>query len=118
MLKPLLLFSTLQSLFINHCRSAEDAENVLRLNLDLRVEVETMRKELQEKDKLLRVSRLYFDLTLAPNSISPLLFKDAYNAMETLDTERLRERTELESQLNSLRQTHLDSQVRRHTIFN
>ena len=41
---------------INHCRSAEDAENVLRLNLDLRVEVETMRKELQEKDKLLRVS--------------------------------------------------------------
>lgn len=32
--------------------------------------------------------------------------------METLDTERLRERTEMESQLNSLRQTHLDSQVR------
>ena len=36
-------------------RSAEDAENVLRLNLDLRVENETMRKELEEKDKLLRV---------------------------------------------------------------
>ena len=32
--------------------------------------------------------------------------------MEALDTERLRERTELESQVNSLRQTHLDSQVR------
>ena len=36
-------------------RSAEDAENVLRINLDLRVENETMRKELEEKDKLLRV---------------------------------------------------------------
>ena len=44
-------------MFTNH-RSAEDAENVLRLNLDLRVEVETMRKELQDKDKLLRV-RMY-----------------------------------------------------------
>ena len=65
--------------------------SVFRINLDLRVEVETMRKELEEKDKLL---------------------KDAYNAMEALDTERLRERSELESQLNSLRQTHLDSQVR------
>ena len=36
-------------------RSAEDKENVFRINLDLRVENETMRKELEEKDKLLRV---------------------------------------------------------------
>ena len=60
-----------------------------RVNLDLAVENETMKKELLEKTKLLR---------------------EAAEALETREMEQLRERTEFESQIQSL-QTILEQQT-------
>lgn len=67
----------------------EDKENVYKINIDLRVENETMKNEVHEKTKLL---------------------KEAYDAMENLEMERLRDRSHFESQLHSLKQSLFESQ--------
>ena len=60
-----------------------------RVNLDLAVENETMKKELLDKTKLLR---------------------EAYEALETREMEQLRERSELESRITNL-QSILEQQT-------
>ncbi|TRY71506.1 hypothetical protein TCAL_10130 [Tigriopus californicus] len=67
----------------------EDRDNVYKINIDLRVENETMKTEVHEKTKLL---------------------KEAYDAMENLEMERLRDRSHFETQLHSLKQSLFESQ--------
>ncbi len=62
----------------------------IRVNLDLRVENSAMKEELEEKTQLLRT---------------------AYEALEQQEQEMLRERSEYESRIESLRQSVLESQV-------
>ena len=62
---------------------------IIRVNLDLRVQNETLQKDMDDQKRLL---------------------KNAYDAIESLENERLRERQEYESQIESMRQSLLDSQ--------
>ena len=64
---------------------------LFRVNLDLRVENKAMKDELAEKTQLLRT---------------------AYDALEEQEREMLRERSEFESRIESLRQSVFETQVR------
>ena len=62
-----------------------------RINLDLRVTNEELKNSLNEKTDLLR---------------------KAYEALESLEGEKLRERSQYENEIESLKQTLFDTQVR------